>query len=113
MKPNRHLALACVTLSLGVHSSVHAADLYWDSNGATVGTGGAGTWDSTSNLWRAGTDTGTLQAWNSTTDVAILGGTAGTMTLSTALTAAGVTVLSSASGDYTIKWLEEWLAKDA
>lgn len=48
------LMLSCVVFA----SSAHAATLYWDTNGATVGSGNAGgTWD-----------TGTSSNWNSASD---------------------------------------------
>jgi autotransporter-associated beta strand protein len=40
------------------------ADLYWDGNGSSSGTGGDGTWDLTSNRWRQDSDTGTLTKWS-------------------------------------------------
>ena len=66
--------------------SVFATSYYWDADGATSGaTGGTGTWDASSSLWRNGSSTGTLSAWPNTNpnnvDTAQLAGTAGTLTL--------------------------------
>jgi|GEM_PF-787783 len=63
--------------------------LYWDANGASAGTGGTGTWDTTSLLWRAGSATGTLQAWGNADPsniTAVFGGTAGTITIASGTT---------------------------
>ncbi len=38
--------------------------LYWDPSGATVASGGVGTWDTTIPQWRSGSPTGPLVAWN-------------------------------------------------
>lgn len=78
--------------------SAHAADLYWDANGTTAGTGNSGNWNTTSTTtWRNGSESGGFQAF-AAADVAILGGTAGTLTLTSPVTAAGINVLSSTSG---------------
>lgn len=107
MKSTTLLAVFCSTISLALTPPSDAADLYWDANGATAGTGGTGTWNGTSTTtWRNGSETGGFQAWSSTApDMAWLGGTAGTITLGSAITAGGVQMLSTASGDYTIKTL--------
>src|SRR4051812_25287896 len=52
--------------------------LYWDANGASAGTGGSGTWNTSALLWRNGSPTGTLQAWGNadpSTTTAVFGGT--------------------------------------
>ena len=79
------------------------AQLFWDQNGATAGTGGTGTWNATTATnWRNGSETGALQAW-ATGNIAILGGTAGTLTMGVATTANGITVLGTTSGtNYSI-----------
>lgn len=86
-------------LSVAFSSSSHAqTNLFWDSNGSTGGTGGSGSWNTTSTTtWRSGSETGTFQAFSSTA-TAVLGGTAGTLTLSSAVTAAGISVLSTTTG---------------
>jgi len=67
-----------------------AADLYWDANGGTAGTGGTGNWNLSDQFWRLGSDTGTLQSWpGSASDVAFFGGSAGTVTVSSAGVQAG------------------------
>ena len=59
------------------------ANLTLDVNGAVAGTGGTGTWDTTSLIWFNGA---TFQAWNNATfDNGIFGGTVGTVTLGTAI----------------------------
>lgn len=59
-----------------------AGIMYWDPNGATSGTGGTGTWNTSASIWRDGSVTGSLKPW-SNGNQAVLGGTAGTVTLST------------------------------
>jgi fibronectin-binding autotransporter adhesin len=81
-----------------------AATLYWDANGATAGTGGTGNWETTSSLWRAGSDTGTLGIWSNIggDNDAILGGTAGTLTLTTGISVNDITVNPTSGTAYTI-----------
>ncbi len=77
--------------------------MFWDADGdATTSTGGAGTWDTTSSLWRPGSATGTpLQTWlNDGSADAIFGGTAGTVTLGTSIDANSVQF--TGSGAYTL-----------
>ncbi|MBN8459276.1 MAG: hypothetical protein J0M04_15710 [Verrucomicrobia bacterium] len=89
MKPHQALRISSLipTLAAGIVSNAFAADLYWDANGATSGTGNSGTTTSVNtwsnvNTWHSGSATGTLRSWvNGNT--AVLGGTAGTITLST------------------------------
>lgn len=77
----------------GLESRVLFANtlLYFDADGNTsAATGGTGTWNSSSLVWRLGSPTGTLQAWNNadpSTTTAVFGGTAGTVTI-----AAGTTI---------------------
>ncbi len=106
---SNHLSLLLWLLSfawllLTVGSVCAQANLFWDQNGASTGTGGTGNWG-TANAWRVGSDTGTLQTWdNSGSATANLGGTAGTITIDTSLSS-GVTMASLnvlASG-YTIR----------
>src|SRR6478609_722856 len=53
-----------------------AASLQWDANGAAPGTGGSGTWNTSSALWFNGSS---FQNWsNATLDDAAFGGAAGT-----------------------------------
>jgi fibronectin-binding autotransporter adhesin len=69
----------------------------WDANGATAGTGGTGTWNTTLVLWD---NAGSLQSWNNGgVDNAIFGGTAGTVTLGVPITAHNLNFLVSG---YTI-----------
>jgi autotransporter-associated beta strand protein len=93
-----------VVMILMIASSGIAQTLYWDQNGATAGTGGAGNW-STASTWRLGSDAGTLQSWdNSGAAMAVLGGTGGQVLIDTALTS-GVTMsaLNVDSAGYSIR----------
>jgi hypothetical protein len=66
-----------------------AASLQWDANGAVPGTGGSGTWNTSTALWFNGSS---FQNWNNATlDDAAFGGTAGTVTLGVAITAHNLT----------------------
>ncbi len=72
-------------------------NLTWDANGAATGTGGTGTWDTSSPSWFNGA---TFQTWHSLAlDNAIFGGTSGSVTLSAPIAAYNLTY--STSG-YTI-----------
>jgi autotransporter-associated beta strand protein len=95
MKSNKTIKLIPVLLALAgfMTSIVRGADLFWDANGATAGTGGAGTW-TTANTWRDGSATGTLGNW-ADGNVAQFGGTAGAVTVGTvSVGGMGVTVNS-------------------
>lgn len=72
---------------------VSAQNLFWDSNGGTLGSGGTGNWG-TANTWRGGSDAGALQSWdNGGTITAVLGGAAGTITIgSSTLLTTGATM---------------------
>ncbi len=77
------------TLVLGM-SSASAADLSWSANGTSLG--GTGTWDTTNGRWGTSNPYNTI--WNNVTnanDTAVFAGTAGTVTLSTPITAGGLT----------------------
>lgn len=80
--------------SLLTISSSHAATLYWDGSSTTANAdGGTGNWDN-NNLANWGTLAlvGTNSVWlNSTPDFAVFGGTAGTVSLTSAITAGGIT----------------------
>lgn len=55
-----HVCVVCITTLLATHSAF-ATTFFWDSDGAgSAGTGGTGTWNASSSLWRSGTNTGTL-----------------------------------------------------
>ncbi len=99
---SRFLLLTLIFLSLGTKPAVHAATFYWDANGAAAGVGGTGIWDTSSSLWRSGSETGTLTTYVSadTTD-AYLTGTAGTVTLSGSIIVNTLT-LGATSGTYTL-----------
>ncbi|MES2695328.1 MAG: autotransporter-associated beta strand repeat-containing protein [Verrucomicrobiota bacterium] len=77
-------ALATLVAVIGVNSTAQAqTNLYWDQNGGSSGTGGTGTWNLSSSLWRNGSTGGALQAWSNTDpdDNAIFQGTVGTVTI--------------------------------
>ena len=106
MKPRSIHTILRTSLIIACFSqAASAADLYWDANGGTTGTGGTGTWNTTSTTtWRIGSETGGLQAFVSG-DAAYFGGTAGAVTMGVATTTSGITVLSSASGNYSLSTL--------
>ena len=74
----RHAAYVCglallLALSIAVSPAQAQANRTWDVNGATAGTGGTGTWDTTSLIWFNGA---TFQAWNNAAfDNGVFGGT--------------------------------------
>jgi fibronectin-binding autotransporter adhesin len=71
---------------LAMSAQVHAADLYWDANGTSLGLGGAGTWDLSDAFWGASIDgvSGPYSIWdNAALNNAIFNGTAATLTLGT------------------------------
>jgi fibronectin-binding autotransporter adhesin len=85
---SRIAALAVVVL-VGAAPSYAQQNLTWDANGATVGTGGTGTWNTASGTWFNGV---TYQAWNNAlVDNAIFGATAGVVTLGAPITAHNIT----------------------
>ena len=77
--------VAAIALSFAGGAGANAASLQWDANGSTPGTGGSGTWNTSTALWFNGIS---FQAWsNAALDDAVFGGTAGTVTLGTSITA--------------------------
>ena len=112
-KPGRSiLSVSISALVLGTafapRTEAVNTDLYWDADGATTAaTGGTGTWNTSSALWRLTTATGSLQNYDNTSPSVItahLGGTAGTLTI-----ASGVTINvnslvfdAGATGNYTL-----------
>lgn len=96
----RTAAIGLATASIGV-SSATAATLYWDSNGATPGVGGDGTWTDSGGNWStdvAGTLTTTWT--NANNDAADFRGTPGTVTASGTLQASQ---LLFNAGGYTLQ----------
>lgn len=78
--------LILASFLLAAANSVQAqTTFYWDADGdSTEDTGGSGTWDASSSLWRNGSNIGALEQWLNTdpaTDFVQLAGTAGTLTL--------------------------------
>jgi autotransporter-associated beta strand protein len=106
MKPKRLLSLTFAPLIIwsGLAASATATDLFWDADGATsAATGGTGTWDITSSLWRIGSNTGSLQTYTNTNPspvIAQFGGTPGTVTVSGTVNVGGITFGSG--GGYNI-----------
>ena len=90
---------------LGSHSA-NATTYYWDVDGAgSAATGGSGTWDTSSSLWRNGSSTETLSTWPNTdpnTDIAQLAGTGGTITLNSSLVNINVNKIVFGTTGYTI-----------
>ncbi|WP_025039889.1 autotransporter domain-containing protein [Nitrosospira briensis] len=94
-----HIRLAATLLAMPalVQTAYGEQDLTWDANDAAAGTGGSGTWDTSSSNWLNGTGS---QPWqNSAFDNAIFGGTSGTVTLSTPIDVHNITYNAS---DYVI-----------
>jgi autotransporter-associated beta strand protein len=86
---NIQRGLTMALLALG--ALVAQAGQYWWA-GDGVNLGGSGTWDTSSNKWRNGSESGAFTAWpNSGSDEALftnaVGGTAGTVTLSGTISA--------------------------
>lgn len=79
-----------ITLSTTGFTFTTSADLFWDNNGTGAGTGGAGTWDSTTNnrFKNAATDGGTttyarwIDRSTNNEHTAVFAGTAGTVDVS-------------------------------
>lgn len=108
MKPkNLALAIASFSAALLMTQSASATAYYWDSNGATGGTGGSGVWDTSSSLWASGGPGGTLSLWPNTdpnADSAQFAGTLGTglVNLNNDSTDINVNNLTFATGGYNI-----------
>jgi autotransporter-associated beta strand protein len=97
--------IAPVVLSLTAASQLSAATYFWDADAeGSAATGGAGTWDTTSALWRFGSPTGALSTWptQGSNHDAFLGGTAGTLTLASAVRVNDIEVTPSPAGTYAI-----------
>lgn len=95
-----------LTLNAGGFSLQSSASVNWDANGTTAGTGGTGTWDTTTtDRFRNGASGTTSFRWvNSSANndhTAVFGGTAGTVSLA----AGGVTAsgLQFETSGYTIE----------
>lgn len=81
---------------LAAPSVAYAQDAarHWDANGQTLGSGGSGTWNTTTENWSESTDgiSGPYHEWdNAALDNAIFGGTAGTVTVGTPVTVHNIT----------------------
>ena len=87
--------------SPGVALTVSSPNLYWTSNGTTLG--GIAAWDSSGSNWSSSNTSVAGAAWTAG-KTAIFGGTAGTVTIGSAITAGGLTfsttgyTLASGSG---------------
>lgn len=91
--------LRAVLLLPVLAGTLGAADYYWDANGSTSGTGGAGTWKTSGDRWRLGSASGSLTRWRAsshTADRAVFGGTAGTVSIGSGISTHGL--LFSTSG---------------
>lgn len=78
-KPIQRIYLPLFILSSG---SLLAVTNYWDTNGATTGLGGDGTWQDASGNWSSDAAGETTTVWtNANRDVADFSGTAGTVTV--------------------------------
>ena len=77
------VAAAIFAVGVATTPQAQAANLYWDAaNGSTAGTGGTGSWDTTSPFWSPtseGTAAGAIASFSSA-DTAVFTGTAGTAT---------------------------------
>ncbi len=72
-------------MSFALVGAATADSLEWSADGVTPGSGGTGTWNTSTPRWFNGT---TFQNWsNAALDDAVFGGNAGTVTLGTAITA--------------------------
>ena len=72
---------------------VKASSLQWDADGSGPGTGGSGTWNTSTPLWFNGSS---FQNWNNAAlDDAVFGGTAGTVALGVPVTAHNLTFNTS------------------
>lgn len=88
------LRLGILAALMALYAPARAADRYWDVNGTSLGSGGTGTWNTTSAFWSPNNDgvSGPYSAWNNAAlDDAFFGGTAGTVTLGGAITAHNLT----------------------
>lgn len=73
---------SAVLAALAAFSSVHAATLYWDTNGSTAGLGGTGSWSNTGVNWSTDTGGTLATAWaNANRDTADFRGTGGAVTV--------------------------------
>jgi autotransporter-associated beta strand protein len=79
------------TLSTEEFTFGTSSDVYWDANGATVGDGGSGTWDSSTNNRFKNSESGTtffrwIDSSSGNNHTAVFAGTAGTVTISGTVT---------------------------
>lgn len=87
-------AALLAALALTAASGAQAADRYWDVNGGSAGSGGTGTWDTSTGYWNSAADgvAGPFVSWNNAgLDRAFFAGTAGTITLGAPITANALT----------------------
>jgi autotransporter-associated beta strand protein len=103
-RPNPFLSTAAFAASffVGLAASAQAqTNYFWDFNGVTAGTGGAGNW-STVNTWRDSSATGTLGNWVDG-GIANFGGTAGAVTITSGVTITTPRInVSGVTGNYSI-----------
>jgi autotransporter-associated beta strand protein len=90
--------LAAALAALLAVSSIFASTLYWDGTSSTANAdGGNGNWNDNSNTnWDTLAVGGADSVWlNSNPDISVFGGTVGTVSLSSAITAGGITFNST------------------
>ena len=90
--------LLCAAAFLASHVPLRAASYQWDTNGATAGLGGTGTWTSSAAYWddlaagvNAGADTTSALALSQSANFFRFGGTAGTVNLAGSTSVGGIT----------------------
>ena len=90
--------LLCAAAFLASHVPLRAASYQWDTNGATAGLGGTGTWTSSAAYWddlaagvNAGADTTSALALSQSANFFRFGGTAGTVNLAGSPSVGGIT----------------------
>src|ERR1035437_5010300 len=102
---NKNITLSAIAMAglamLALGQSAQAADLYFDGNGATAGTGGTGLW-TTASHWRIGSDAGTPTTWTDGNNAHFLGSlTPGLVTITAGTTVTPVTSSFELTG-YTL-----------
>jgi autotransporter-associated beta strand protein len=105
-RPSATFSRSVLTGILLAGSAAAQTTFHWDADGdATSGTGGPGTWDAASSLWRNGTDTGPLAPWPNTdpaVDTAQFAGTADKVVLNSDSVNLNITRIVFATTGYEI-----------
>src|ERR1051326_7037577 len=101
MKALSFHALVAVLLFAALPCSISAQTLFWDPDGATVGTSISGNWDTATPNWTISVDSGANTAWTQGS-LANFGVAANyTVTLTAPITVGGVT-LTGTAGSLTL-----------